>query len=78
VEFSKWCLAEQIQIVTVYAFSTENWSRDANEISSLMKIFSKYCDELREEAVKRGIKIRVLSTEGEKVRTISVHAGNLS
>lgn len=67
VEFSKWCLAEQIQIVTVYAFSTENWSRDANEISSLMKIFSKYCDELREEAVKRGIKIRVLSTEGEKL-----------
>jgi len=67
VEFCKWCLAERIQILTVYAFSTENWSRHPDEISSLMEIFTKYCDELRLEAIQGGIRIRVLTTNDEKL-----------
>lgn len=70
VEFAKWCLAEKIEVLTVYAFSTENWLRDPAEVSTLMDIFTKYCDELRIEAVERGIKIQVLSTETEKVRLL--------
>jgi len=66
-EFSKWCIAEGIQILTVYAFSTENWDRDPAEISALMAIFCKYCDELRVEAVQRGIRIHVLATEKERI-----------
>jgi len=65
VEFAKWCHAEGVEILTVYAFSTENWSRDAAEISALMNIFCKYCDEIRVEALKRGIRVKVLSTETE-------------
>ncbi len=67
VDFSKWCLAEGIQIVTVYAFSTENWNRSASEVSTLMNIFCKYCDELRVEALERGICLKVLSTETDKI-----------
>jgi len=67
VNFAKWCLAEQIQILTVYAFSTENWNRSAAEISSLMTIFLQYCEELRTEAIKRDIRIHVLSTDKEKI-----------
>lgn len=67
VDFCKWCLAEGVQILTVYAFSTENWNRSKSEISALMNIFVKYCDELRIEAVKKGIRIKVLSTETDQI-----------
>ena len=68
VEFAKWCLAEKIKVLTVFAFSSENWNRDPAEVASLMQIFAKYCDELRVEALKRNIKIVVLSTDEDKVR----------
>jgi hypothetical protein len=71
VDFAKWCLAEGIEIVTVYAFSTENWNRSAAEINSLMNIFCKYCQELGAEALEKGIKLKVLSTETDQVRNIS-------
>ena len=32
-----------------------------------MSIFCQYCDELRVEAVKNGIRLQVLSTETEQV-----------
>lgn len=67
VEFAKWCIAEHIAVLTVFAFSSENWNRDPAEIASLMQIFAKYCDELRVEAIQRNIKIMVLSTDYEKV-----------
>lgn len=67
VDFSKWCLAEGIKVVTVYAFSTENWNRGASEVSALMNIFCKYCDELRVEAVENGIRLQVLSTETDQI-----------
>ena len=68
VDFAKWCLAEGIEIVTVYAFSTENWNRSAKEVNSLMNIFCKYCEELGVEALEKGIRLNVLSTEMDKVR----------
>jgi hypothetical protein len=68
VEFAKWCLAEHIQVLTVFAFSSENWNRDPAEVASLMQIFAKYCDELRQEAIQKDIKILVLSTDQERVR----------
>jgi undecaprenyl diphosphate synthase len=63
VDFAKWCIAEEIQVLTVYAFSTENWNRHPSEVASLMALFVKYCDELRVEAIQRNINIRVLSTD---------------
>lgn len=63
LECAKWCIAEGIQVLTIYAFSTENWKRDPAEVASLMNIFAKYCEELREEAIQRNIQVRVLSTD---------------
>ena len=70
VDFSKWCLAEGIKIITVYAFSTENWNRSTVEINALMKIFCRYCDELRVEALDRNIRLNVFSTETENVSCV--------
>jgi len=56
-----------LQVLTVYAFSTENWDRDPAEVETLMEIILKYCDEILEKAVERKMKVKVLSTETHRV-----------
>ena len=34
-----------VQYLTVYAFSTENWKRPADEVNALMKLFKSYLEE---------------------------------
>ena len=67
VQFVKWCVAEHIQELTVYAFSTENWSRSAHEVSALMNIIIKHCEELRIEAMAKQISIHIKSTDTESI-----------
>ena len=38
----KYCNELKIACVTFYAFSTENWSRPAEEVSGIMKLFGEY------------------------------------
>lgn len=42
---TKYCSNIGIKYLTVYAFSTENWKRPAEEINSLMKLFKSYLEE---------------------------------
>lgn len=51
-----------IEILTVYAFSTENWKRDITEVNTLMLIISKYAESFKHEAIAKNIKVKVLST----------------
>lgn len=67
LECAKWCLAEHIPVLTVYAFSTENWRRDPQEVATLMSLFVTYCEELRVEAIQRNIRVRVVSTEHDPI-----------
>ena len=55
-------MADGIKILTVYAFSTENWSRDPIEIDTLMSIFEKYVEKLITEATEKNVRVNVLST----------------
>ena len=43
------CIEFGIKILTIYAFSTENWSRPKTEIRALMKIFARYLDQELDE-----------------------------
>ena len=56
-----------VKMVTVYAFSTENWNRDASEVNTLMIIFAKYAERFKKEALARNVKVNILSTEFEKL-----------
>lgn len=40
------CRELGIRTVTVYAFSTENWSRPKEEVDALMKLFDRYLDDI--------------------------------
>lgn len=42
---TKYCSTIGIKYLTVYAFSTENWSRPKEEVDSLMSLFKSYLEE---------------------------------
>ena len=47
--FCQWCLEAGIPMVTLYAFSTENWHRSPTEVSHLMTLFVQQCKALQHE-----------------------------
>ncbi len=46
-----------VKILTVYAFSTENWKRPKKEINILMEVFEAYLIKMRSEMVKSGVRL---------------------
>ena len=54
-----------IPYLTVYAFSTENWKRSEEEVSYLMGLMKRYLMHNKKDALKKGIRIRVI---GDKER----------
>lgn len=49
-----------IKYLTVYAFSTENWSRPQNEVDELMRLLSSYMKTCLKTAKKNNMRVRVL------------------
>lgn len=49
-----------IEILTVFAFSTENWKRSEEEVNVLMSLLETYLDDFAKEADTENIVIRVL------------------
>ena len=48
---------KEIKYLTLYAFSTENWQRDPEEVSSLMDLLRQYLNNEFQELQKNGVKI---------------------
>jgi undecaprenyl diphosphate synthase len=49
-----------IEILTLFAFSTENWNRPRQEVSALMRLLEHYARKERDELVKQGVEVHVL------------------
>lgn len=49
-----------IKFLTFYAFSTENWKRDASEVSYLMNVLVMAVNRELKQSIKNGIRIRFL------------------
>lgn len=49
-----------IGYVTLFAFSSENWLRPNEEVSSLMRLFNHYLDSETDNLAKNGIRLRVI------------------
>ncbi len=56
------CADLGIQYLTIYAFSTENWSRPSAEVEGLMRIFSEFLDRETRSLHAEGVKIRHLGS----------------
>lgn len=49
-----------IRYVTMYAFSTENWNRPADEVEALMKLLNNYLKNCIRTARKNNLRVRVI------------------
>ena len=54
-----------IKYLTVYAFSTENWSRPESEVGAIMKLLRNYLKDCIKRANSNNMKVRVI---GERSR----------
>ena len=48
-----YCKNIGVQYLTVYAFSTENWKRSADEVGAIMALLKKYLEEAVETMPRR-------------------------
>jgi len=59
------CAKYGVRVLTVYAFSTENWKRPEEEVSGLFSLMVEYCTKKLPTMVEAGIRIKFL---GERTR----------
>jgi undecaprenyl diphosphate synthase len=77
------CVEFGVPILTIYAFSTENWSRPPAEVGALMSILELVLDHEVEKLHKNGVQVRHIGTlEGvnnklqEKIRKACEYTKN--
>lgn len=52
------CLEKGIEALTLFAFSSENWRRPADEVGALMQLFLRALDREVDELHRRGVRVR--------------------
>lgn len=62
-EFVKWCIDFNIRYLTVYAFSTENWKRDKDEVDDIMSLLNNYLSIKKDDFYKSGVKLKMIGAE---------------
>ena len=59
-EVTRACRELGIKILTLYAFSVENWKRPKEEVAALMELLKKYLLKERDEMIKNNIRLRAI------------------
>ena len=59
-----YCKNLGVEYLTVYAFSTENWKRSADEVQAIMALFEKYLREAIDEMERDHIRLKILGELG--------------
>ncbi len=73
-----------VKVLTLYAFSTENWKRPLSEVNFLMGLISRYSAEKLPEMMENGIRLRTIgrisalpaAARRSVEKTIAATAGN--
>ena len=60
-----YCRDAGVEVLTVYAFSTENWKRSKAEVSGLMKLLSGYIKNKSGELVANRIRFKVIGRRSD-------------
>lgn len=68
----QWCGEFKIPVVTLWVFSTQNFSRDPNEVSALMQLFIDQARAMQtdEEFIKHQIRVKILGRIDELPQTV--------
>lgn len=64
-----------VEYLTVYAFSTENWKRDPEEVATLMMLFKNYIKNKKDEFIKNNIRF-IVSGERSNIEKELIDAIN--
>ena len=59
-KINEYCLDRNIEVVTFYAFSTENWKRSQEEVTNIMDLFVDYLHEWLGMDDSKNMKVRFL------------------
>lgn len=54
------CIELGIPYLTMWAFSTENWDRDRNELETIMQLFRMAFEKRVEDLHRKGVRLRIL------------------
>ena len=60
-----YCKKYGVQYLTLYAFSTENWSRPKAEVAGLMKLLAKFLREKESDLIKDECRFRVIGRRAD-------------
>ena len=80
-KIATYCKDIGIEYLTVYAFSTENWKRPADEVQAIMNLLEKYLYESIAEMEKKRIRMRVFgdtSVLSEKLQSLIAETDKIS
>ena len=55
---ANYCRSIGVKYLTVYAFSTENWKRSAEEVSGIMKLLARYLEEALMDMEKNHVRFK--------------------
>ncbi|MEO8777182.1 MAG: polyprenyl diphosphate synthase [Rhodanobacter sp.] len=58
------CLREGVQVLTLFAFSSENWQRPQDEVGALMGLFLRALDKEVDELHGNGVRLRFIGDLG--------------
>ena len=56
----EYCVGKGIPYLTLFAFSTENWKRPAEEVSTLMGLFVQYLEKEMDSLANAGVRLQVI------------------
>lgn len=54
------CVEAGVEILTLFAFSTENWERPREEVLAVMGLLKFYAEKEQEELRRKGVRVRIL------------------
>jgi len=80
-EVVKACAARGVEFLTVFAFSSENWRRPAEEVSMLKQLFILALEREAEKLHRNGIRLRVvgdIAPFGQKIVELVARAEKLT
>ncbi len=73
----KACLEFNIHILSVYAFSTENWSRPKEEVDGIMDLINEFCKTDTDFAVENGIQVVTMGDLSKLPENLQISLTNM-
>ena len=76
LEFIDWCMESEVDYATLYAFSTENWKRSAEEVDGLMKLMGLLLRTKVNLFIRKNVRVRVIGRRSDLPQALQRQIAN--